>query len=298
MFVERMLNWFLTLSFLFDSSNFSKQSKKSELIHISIEIPAKVVQWFLCSHSWPGWSITNPRWPHFGQKAKAMSLIERYGFGQWSNRMGTFQCCWGQIQIPALWIKQAQSPKWRIQEPWKVLVTTERGFTNPSVSSLFLGISNSNHLQINFQIGIKETQDWNYLQTKARNWRWQLQISSQEQEGSFPRFKFQEFRGNSFQVFNFSFFSSVLKQERKVGKQEIKLNAIESFFFFSLSFRFRRGLLLPQVALDEEGVPRTDEGMLGSGIYFASDPTVSAKVINHKGTIPKSEKNNRSQLKT
>ena len=90
----------------------------------------------------------------------------------------------------------------------------------------------------------------------------------------------------------------MLKQERKVGKQEIKLNAIESFFFFSLSFRFRRGLLLPQVALDEEGVPRTDEGMLGSGIYFASDPTVSAKVINHKGTIPKSEKNNRSQLKT
>jgi hypothetical protein len=36
-------------------------------------------------------------------------------------------------------------------------------------------------------------------------------------------------------------------------------------------------LLLPQVALDEQGARRTDEGMLGSGIYFAADPSVSSK---------------------
>jgi len=30
--------------------------------------------------------------------------------------------------------------------------------------------------------------------------------------------------------------------------------------------------------LDEQGIRRTDEGMLGAGIYFAADPAVCAKV--------------------
>ena len=33
-----------------------------------------------------------------------------------------------------------------------------------------------------------------------------------------------------------------------------------------------RGLLLPKIIVEEFGGTRTDVGMLGSGIYFASDP--------------------------
>ena len=47
---------------------------------------------------------------------------------------------------------------------------------------------------------------------------------------------------------------------------------------FLLSSTFPRGLLLPQIALNEQGALRTDEGMLGAGIYFAADPSVSSKV--------------------
>ena len=33
-----------------------------------------------------------------------------------------------------------------------------------------------------------------------------------------------------------------------------------------------RGLLLPKIIVEEFGGKRTDVGMLGAGIYFASDP--------------------------
>ena len=33
-----------------------------------------------------------------------------------------------------------------------------------------------------------------------------------------------------------------------------------------------RGLLLPKIIVEEYGGNRTDVGMLGEGIYFASDP--------------------------
>jgi len=41
---------------------------------------------------------------------------------------------------------------------------------------------------------------------------------------------------------------------------------------FSIIFLCTRGLLLPKIIVEEYGGSRTDAGMLGSGIYFASDP--------------------------
>lgn len=45
-----------------------------------------------------------------------------------------------------------------------------------------------------------------------------------------------------------------------------------SFYFIYLYFA-HSGLLLPKIITEEHGGTRTDAGMLGCGIYFASNPS-------------------------
>ena len=63
---------------------------------------------------------------------------------------------------------------------------------------------------------------------------------------------------------------------------EVTANTGLTVIIYNVVFH-ARGLLLPHVVVDDHGGQRSDPGMLGAGIYFASAARLVSKIlkINH-----------------